>query len=104
MGQLNFTPEMEVFYMLFETSLSIFGRTSLKQHMEYFHFRCKIQLYLPVHEGAGCDQVGEKSPRAPRFQGLRTTVRGEGDFFFEAYLKRNEMKRLENLITFYKGG
>ena len=30
--QLNFTPEIEVFYMLFERSLSIFNMTSLKQH------------------------------------------------------------------------
>ena len=45
--QLNFTPEIEVFYMMFETSLSIFSMTSLKQHTEYvlyLHFRCKIQL------------------------------------------------------------
>ena len=45
--QLSFTPEIEVFYMVFERS--IFIMTSLKKHMEYFHFRCKIQLDLPVH-------------------------------------------------------
>ena len=38
--QLNFTPETEVPYMLFDRSLSIFSMTSLKQHSEYFNFRC----------------------------------------------------------------
>ena len=34
MVQLNFTPEIEVFYStLFERSLSIFSMTSLKQHI-----------------------------------------------------------------------
>ena len=47
--QLNFTPKIGVFYMLFERSISIFSLTSLKQHIEYFHFRCEIQLDLPVH-------------------------------------------------------
>ena len=48
--QLNFTTEIEVFYMLFEISLPIFSMKSLKQHMYYmhFHFRCKIQLDLTV--------------------------------------------------------
>ena len=44
--QLNFTPEMEVFYMLLERSLSTFSMLSLKQLMEYFYLRCKIQLDL----------------------------------------------------------
>ena len=48
--QLNLTPEMEVFYMLFERCLSIFSMASLKQHIEYFHSRCKIQLDLPVQD------------------------------------------------------
>ena len=38
--QLNFTPDIEVFHMLFERPLSIFSMTSVKQHMEYFNFRC----------------------------------------------------------------
>ena len=46
MVQLNFTPEFEVFYMLFDRYLSIFSLTSLKQHMEYFNFRCKISWSL----------------------------------------------------------
>ena len=49
--------------MLFDRSLSIFSMTSLKQYMEYFHFRCKIQLdhpvnleeRLPVHLGDGVE-------------------------------------------------
>ena len=31
--QLNFSPEIEVFYMLFERSLSLFSMTPLKQHI-----------------------------------------------------------------------
>ena len=37
--QLNLTPEIEVFYMLFDRSLSISSMTSVKQHMEYSYFR-----------------------------------------------------------------
>ena len=48
MVQLNFTPEIEIFYLLFDVSLSIFSKTSLKHHMEYFNFRCRIQLDIPV--------------------------------------------------------
>ena len=32
--QLNFTPEIELFYMLFQRSLSIFSMTYLKQHIQ----------------------------------------------------------------------
>ena len=46
--QLNFIPEMEVFYLLFNRYPSMFSMTSLKQHMEYFNSQCKIQLDLPV--------------------------------------------------------
>ena len=46
--QLNFTPEIEVFYMLFERDLSIFSMTSLEQHIKYFNSLCKIQLDPPV--------------------------------------------------------
>ena len=40
-AQLNLTPEVDVFYMLLDRSLSIFSMASLKQHMKY-------QLDLPV--------------------------------------------------------
>ena len=46
--QVNFTPESEVFYMLFERYFSIVSVTSLKQHRVYFQCPCKIQLDLPV--------------------------------------------------------
>ena len=46
--QLNFTPEIEVFFMPFEISISIFRMTSLKQHIAYLNSRCKIQLDLPL--------------------------------------------------------
>ena len=41
--QQIFTPEIEVFHMLFDRSYSIISvssDSSLKQHMEYFNFRC----------------------------------------------------------------
>ena len=41
--QLNFTPEIEVFYVMFERSLPI-----LVGYLSNFHFRCKIHLDLPV--------------------------------------------------------
>ena len=34
--------------MLFDRSLPIFSMTSIKRHIEYFNFRCQIQLDLPV--------------------------------------------------------
>ena len=46
--QLNSTPEIEIFHMLFDRSLSIFSMKSLKQHMECFNFRCINQLDLIV--------------------------------------------------------
>ena len=38
--QLVITPDIEVFYMLFERYHSIFSMTSVRQHMEHFNFRC----------------------------------------------------------------
>ena len=46
--QLNFTLEIEVLYMLFDRYHSICSMTCLRQHMEYFSFRCLIHLDLPV--------------------------------------------------------
>ena len=40
--QLNFTPEIEVFYIMFERSLSIFSMPFLKQLIKYFNFRSKM--------------------------------------------------------------
>ena len=39
--------------MLFDRSISIFSMASLKQHMEYFNFRCLIQLDVPSIQGKG---------------------------------------------------
>ena len=36
--QLNLTPEIEVFLMLFEGALSILSMTFFKMHVEYFQF------------------------------------------------------------------
>ena len=46
--QLDFTPEMEVFYVLFERCHTKNGKRYLKQHLKYFNFRSKIQLDHPV--------------------------------------------------------
>ena len=47
--KLDFTPEIEVFYMLFERCPTKNTRKRyLKQHMRYFNFRGKIQLDHPV--------------------------------------------------------
>ena len=47
--QLDFTPEMEVLYVLFERCQAKTRKRSIKQHIKYFHFRIKIKLDHPVH-------------------------------------------------------
>ena len=42
--QLDFTPEIEVFHMLFERCHSKNRKRSIKQHIKYLYFRSKIQL------------------------------------------------------------
>ena len=42
--QLDFTPEGEVFHMLFERCHSKNRKRSIKQHIKYLYFRSKIQL------------------------------------------------------------
>ena len=46
--QLDFTPEVEVFYMLFDRCHTKNVKRFLKQHIKYFNFRSKIQLDQPV--------------------------------------------------------
>ena len=46
--QLYFTPEIEVFSMLFDRCHSENRKITIKQHTEYFNFLCKIQLDNPV--------------------------------------------------------
>ena len=48
--QLDLTPEIELFHVLFERSLSISSVTSPKQHFEYVHFRCQIKFDLLVQK------------------------------------------------------
>ena len=68
--QLNLTPEIEVFHVLFDRSRPIFRMTSLKQHMSYFNFRCSIQLDRPVLPSIEflprMPSSPPRSPRAPR--------------------------------------
>ena len=69
--QLNFTTEVKVIYMLFNRSLSIFSMTSLNLHIEYFNFRCKIQLVLSVglfHQQQAANR------RIGAFEGLLTLL------------------------------
>ena len=49
--RLDFTPEVEVCYILFERCFSLNRKESIKQHMYFFNFRCKIQLDHPVQCG-----------------------------------------------------
>ena len=46
--QLDFTPEIDVFYTLFDRCHTRNRKRSLKQNKEYFNFRSKIQLDHPV--------------------------------------------------------
>ena len=50
--RLNVTPEIEIICMLLESYLSISCMTSVKQPIQYFHFRCKMQLDLPAQTPA----------------------------------------------------
>ena len=47
-GQLDLPPLIEVFCILFHRSLPNFTLVSLKQHLEYSNFRCRILLDRPV--------------------------------------------------------
>ena len=49
MFQLDFTQEMEVFYMMFQRYNTKNRKISFKQRIQYFNFRSKIQLNHPVH-------------------------------------------------------
>ena len=46
--QQDFTPEIEVFHMLFERFHTKNIKRSLKQHIKYFNFRSKAELDHPV--------------------------------------------------------
>ena len=46
---LDSSPEIEVFYMLFERCCSKNVKGSIKQYTEYFDFRCKIHFDHPVN-------------------------------------------------------
>ena len=46
--QLDFTPEIEVIYMLSERCHTKDRKSSIKQHIRYFNFRSKIHLDHPV--------------------------------------------------------
>ena len=47
--QLDLTPEIEVFHMLFERSRTKNRKKSIKQHRKYFNFRSKVQLNHTAH-------------------------------------------------------
>ena len=46
--QLDYTPEIEVLYMLFEGCYTKYRKISLKYHIKYLNFRSKIQLNHPI--------------------------------------------------------
>ena len=47
--QLDVSPEIEVFHMLFEICRIKNRKRSIKQHIKYFNFLSEIQLDHPVH-------------------------------------------------------
>ena len=47
--QLDLTPEVEVFHMLFEICHTKNRKRSIKQHIKYFNFWSLVLLDLPVH-------------------------------------------------------
>ena len=47
--QLDFTPEIKVFVMLFERCHSKNSVKSIKQHIKYFNLRSKMQPDPPVY-------------------------------------------------------
>ena len=46
--QLDLTPEIEVFHMVFDICHTTYRKRSFKQHTKYFNFQRKIQLDHPV--------------------------------------------------------
>ena len=46
--QMDFTPEMKLFYMLFERCFTKNRKRDLKQHVKYFNFRSITQFDHPV--------------------------------------------------------
>ena len=53
--QLDSTPEIEVFHMLFERCHTNNRKRYLKHHLNYFNFRSKAQLDQPVHRASLLD-------------------------------------------------
>ena len=49
--QLDFTPQMDVFYMLLERWHTKNTNRSLEQYLIYFNFLSKIQMDHPVIQG-----------------------------------------------------
>ena len=62
--QLDFTPDIEVLCIMFQRYLYIFTAISTTQHVEYFNFRCRIQLDHPVH--AKLTAITELSKEVPK--------------------------------------
>ena len=63
--QLDSTPEIEVFQLLFDRCHSKTRKRSIKQHIKYFKFRSFVQLDQPVVRGATFT-VGIVPPTAKR--------------------------------------
>ena len=53
--QLDFTPEIVVFYTLFERCDTKNRKQSLKHHIKYFNFRSQIQLDHPLGSMKPCE-------------------------------------------------
>ena len=67
--QLDFTLEIEVFYLLLDRSLSIFSMKSLQQHIQYFSsFWSNVQLDPPIASSwRGSSWARPSTPSTPSF-------------------------------------
>ena len=78
--QLDLTPEIEVFHLLFERCLTKFRKRSIKQHIKYFNFRSLVQLERPlqpfqVHLGHLGDREQDRDELQRRRRGEEERLR-----------------------------
>ena len=64
---------------MFDRWRTIFATRYLKQHVEYFNFRCKIELDHPVHMLAGVGRMDGRADRSSwqRFYGRSVALRAK---------------------------
>ena len=73
--QLDFTPEIKVFHMMYEGCHTKNRTISLKLHINYFNFGSKIELDHPLQDGQGEAARGAADQTAGEW-GDRRTISG----------------------------